>query len=179
MPSKQNSNPLGIDSKNADIDYKDVFAKMINGFALHKIILNDQDKPVNYQFVDVNPAFEKSVGIKKEKIIGRTVIEVIPGTEKDPANWISKYGEVALTGKAIEFENYSEAIKKWFHVSAYSPKKGYFVTISEDISARKQAELDLQAKNDELEKVFKNVVGREAKMIEMKKEIDELKRRIK
>ncbi len=45
-----------------------------------------------------------------------------------------------------------------------------------DITERKQMEADLRARNEQLEKINKMVIGRELKMIELKKEIRRLKR---
>lgn len=120
--------------------YSFLFTNMINAFAYHKIVTDRSGKPVDYIFLEVNDSFERVTGIKKGMLIGRKVTEVIPGIEKEPADWIRKYGNVALGGKSIKFENYSSALKKWFSISAYCPKKGYFVSIFEDITYRKMAE---------------------------------------
>ena len=71
------------------------------------------------------------------------------GIERDPADWIGVYGKVALTCKSIQFENFNETLAQWFHVSAYSPERGYFVAIFENITERKKAEQEVwRAKND-------------------------------
>jgi hypothetical protein len=41
------------------------FEKYPFAYARHKIILDENDKPVNYQFLDVNSAFEDMTGLKK------------------------------------------------------------------------------------------------------------------
>ncbi|MCX6732720.1 MAG: hypothetical protein NTV98_04225 [Candidatus Roizmanbacteria bacterium] len=61
-------------------------------------------------------------------------------------------------------------------VSAYSPKKGYFVTIFEDITVRKLAENNLQKKFEELEKMNQLMIGRELKMVELKKQVESLRK---
>ncbi len=125
------------------------FEKMLDGFAYHKVLVDKSGKPVDYVFLEVNNAFEKMTALKREKIIGKKVTEVLIGIENDPANWISVYGRVALTGEPVKFENYAERLEKWFKVSAYSPETGYFVVLFEDITERKKAETELlQAKND-------------------------------
>ncbi len=148
---------------------------MINGFALHQIICDESGKPVDYKFVEVNAIFEKMTGLKRDNIIGRLVTEVLPGTENDPVHWIEKYGEVALLGKSLEFENYSEALNKWFHIAAYCPETGFFITIFDDITTRKHAEEELKEKNAEQEKLLSSMVGRELKMVEMKEELKKMK----
>ena len=112
---------------------------MMNGYAYHKTIF-DEEKPVNYVFLEVNKAFERLTGLKRDEIIGKKVTEVLPGIENDPADWIGVYGMVAVSGKPIRFENYSEKLKKWYSIYAYSPKKGYFAAIFEDITVRKELE---------------------------------------
>ncbi len=137
------------------INYRLLFDNMVNGFAYHKIEVNKAGKPVDYTFLEINKAFEKYTGIKKKQAIGRKVTEVLPGIEKDPADWIGRYGEVALKGKPIKFEQFAEPLKKWFSVYAYSPEKGYFATIFEDITEHKEAEDTLK----ESEKRFRDLAN--------------------
>jgi PAS domain S-box-containing protein len=94
-------------------------------------------KPIDYIFIDVNPAFEQKTGLKRENIIGKKVTEVLPGTATDPENFIGKYGAVALGGESIHFEAYSSDVKKWFLINAYSPQKYYFVVMFKDIDQLK------------------------------------------
>jgi len=163
---------------NRNKEYKLLFSGMISGFAYHELITDASGKPIDYQFIDINPTFEKIIGKSREEIVGRKVTQVLPGIESDPANWIQKYGEVALKGREIEFENYSQPLSKWFHVSAYSPIKGTFVTIFEDITHIKHSKKEVDDKLDELNKMNKIMVGRELKMHELKMEIAELKKKL-
>jgi hypothetical protein len=78
--------------------------------------------PADYRFLEINPAFEKHTGLTKT-IIGKRVKEVIPTIEN---YWIETYGQVALTGEPVSFENYSAYLKKWYKINAYSPKKNLF-----------------------------------------------------
>jgi PAS domain S-box-containing protein len=115
---------------------------MLDGFALHEIICDDTGRPVDYRFISVNPAFERLTGLRATDVIGRTVLEVMPGTE--PA-WIERYGRVALTGEGIEFEDYSGVLQRHFQITAFCYKPGQFATVFIDITARKQAEASLRA----------------------------------
>jgi PAS domain S-box-containing protein len=129
--------------KNSEDQYRSIFEHMINGAALHKVVTDEKGKPVNYVFLEVNSAFERLTGLKGKEVIGKNVTDVLPGIENDPANWIAKYGNVGLGGKAISFEDYSEPLKKWFSIHSYCPMEGYFVCIFEDITKRKEIELSL------------------------------------
>jgi len=123
--------------------YRELFENLNEGFALHEIILNENGEAIDYRYLDVNPEFERITGLKADRIIGKTVNEVLPGVNSDPANWIGKYGEVALKGKNINFEEYSEALDKWFQVNSFSPRTGQFAVTFSDISERRNANIRL------------------------------------
>ena len=117
--------------------YRLLFHEMLDGFALHEIICDADGAPVDYRFLEANPAFERLTGLRAAAIIGKTVREVIPGIEPE---WIAKYGRVALTGEPIQFENYASALGKYYHVTAFSPRVGQFAVIFEDVTQRQVAE---------------------------------------
>ena len=120
--------------------YRLLFENMMNGFALHEIVLDERGRAVDYVFLEVNSAFERLTGLSREELIGRRVTEVLPGVADDPADWIGRYGAVTLTGEQAHFEQYSGAIGKWFSVLAFRPREGQFATVFEDVTERKRAE---------------------------------------
>ncbi len=65
---------------------------MTEGFALHEILTDDQDRPVDYRFLALNPAFERLTGLTAAGVLNKTVREVLPGIEP---SWIENYGRVA------------------------------------------------------------------------------------
>ncbi|QLA18365.1 PAS domain S-box protein [Desulfolutivibrio sulfoxidireducens] len=121
-------------------DYQTLFREMLNGFALHEILCDEQGEPADYRFLAVNPSFERMTGLRAENIIGRTVLEVMPQTE---SSWIATYGRVALTGVPIFFENYSATLQKHFEITAYRPRQNEFACIFSDVTKRKQAEREV------------------------------------
>lgn len=128
-----------------------IFGNMSEGFAYHRIVLDAAGQPCDYIFYEVNEAFEKLTGLAAKNIVGERVTNVFPGIEKEPEDWIGKYGQVALTGKPVQFENYLKPFEKWFSVSAFSPHEGYFAVTFSDITERKRAELALRQLNETLE----------------------------
>ena len=121
--------------------YRTLFVQMSEGFAVHEMIYDQAGNPVDYRFLEVNPAFEQITGLKRDEIIGRTVLEVLPGTEQ---YWIDTYGRVARTGEEARFENYAQALGKHFQVIAFRPAEGQFATLFVDVSARKRNEEALE-----------------------------------
>ena len=119
--------------------FKSLFEEMTSGVALHEIICDKEGKPIDYLFLDVNSAFEKMTGRNKKDLIGKTMLEVLPETE---SYWIETYGSVALTGNSAQFDNYAKHLKKHFEVKAYSLKFGQFVAVFNDITDKKNSEIE-------------------------------------
>jgi len=115
--------------------YKEVVYNSPTGYAYLKIVCDEQGSPIDYVFLDVNDSFEKYTGLKASSVLEKRVTEVIPGIKDDEIDWISKYGKVALSEELIEFDQYSTALKRHYRIKAFSPKKGYFITLFSDISA--------------------------------------------
>jgi len=128
--------------------YRTLFESMLDGFALHEIILNEQGEPVDYRFLQVNPAFERLTGLQADQVIGRTVREVLPHLEP---HWLQVYGRVALSGQPAHFEEHSRDLGRWFEVTAISPRHGQFATFFNDITARVQGEAMQRLLNRALE----------------------------
>lgn len=135
-----------------------LFRNMSEGFAYHRIVLDSEGRPVDYIFLEANEAFERLTGLRAGNIIGRKATEVLAGIDTDPADWIGKYGKVALTGKPAHFESYSEALERWYLVAAFSPHKGYFAVTFSDISERKRTEEELR-RNREWLRVTLSSIG--------------------
>lgn len=123
--------------QNSEERFRLLFEQLTVGFALHEVILDDQGVPVDYRFLEINPAFEKLTGLRKEEIVGKTVLEIMPTTEK---YWIDTYGQVALSGVPRQIENYSGELNRHYSVNAYSPKFGQFAVLVKDVTDQKQAE---------------------------------------
>jgi len=118
--------------------YKNIFDKSPLGYALHKIIIDEKGTPIDYQFLDVNIAFERMTDLKISEIIGKTLKQVLPNIVNDSFDWIKAYGQIALNGTEMEFEQYSETLKKYYKIYVYSPEKYYFITTFIDITSLKQ-----------------------------------------
>jgi PAS domain S-box-containing protein len=139
--------------KESEEKYRTLFENMINGYAYCKMLFDEKGNPADFMYLEINDAFEKLTGLKREAVVGRKVSEAIPGTRESNPEIFEIYGRVARTGKAESFEIFFKPLRIWFNISVYGPKKDYFVAIFENITKRKELEQELNSYNQRLEKV--------------------------
>lgn len=120
--------------------YRTLFSSMSEGFALHEIICDESGRPIDYEFIEVNEAFERQTGLKRSELIGGRVRQMLPDLEP---YWIETYGRVALQGETVQFEQYSGELGKHYQVYAFSPAHGRFATLFLDITDRRLAEQEI------------------------------------
>jgi len=138
----------------AEEHFRLLFTSMMNGYALHKMIFDKEGNPIDYTFIEVNPAYEKLTGIKAENCIGKTVLELLPNTE---SYWIEHYGNVVKTGKSERFENYSIELNKFYDVYAFCPFENYFAVIINDITDSKAMEELIYQEKERLQITFNSI----------------------
>jgi len=117
--------------------YRTLFESMDEGFCIIEVLF-EQDEPVDYRFLEVNPAFERQTGLTDAT--GKRMRELAPQHE---ARWFDLYGEVALTGEPRRFEQPAEQLDRWYDVYAFrvgEPEERKVAILFSDITGRKEAE---------------------------------------
>jgi len=114
-----------------------LFEQMVSGFALHEIICDQVGEPVDFRYLDANPAFERHTGLNRRDILEKTAKEVLPGIDQE---LIAAYGEVALSGQPKQMEYYSKDLDRHYEISAFCPRRGQFAVTFSDVSSRKKTE---------------------------------------
>lgn len=126
--------------KESEERYRQIFEHMPNGFSLYEVIFDENGEPVDFKFLVINKAHEEITNLRIDHVIGRTFKEIKPLADETR---IKNYCNVGRTSIPTSFEYYSEIVNKYFKVHCFSPVKGQFACIFEDISERKKVELDL------------------------------------
>ena len=149
-----------IDSREALVrsekKYRQLFENSINGFSFHEMIYDDEGKPVDFRYLDVNSAFETHTGIKAADAIGKLASEVLPGIEKTELFEI--YAQVAATGEAQRFETYYEPLNRYYIITAFSPEPNKFATIFADYTVRIRAEKAIQESEKNFRSLFDSML---------------------
>src|SRR5919107_5853800 len=91
-PGRIQSHALGASEER----YRSLLNSIDVGFCVIELQFDDDASPVDFRFLETNPAFEKQSGLSDA--VGRCVRTLVPELE---AHWFETYGRVALTGEAI------------------------------------------------------------------------------
>lgn len=117
--------------------FRTILETIESAFAIVQVKFDADDLPIDYKFIEANPAFERQAGVN---LRGKWVTEFAPNLEQF---WFETYGHVAKTGEPATFENYAEAFKRWFDVRAVSvgePADRQIAIIFSDVTERRTAE---------------------------------------
>ena len=126
-----------------------MFDQMVSASALTEVIFDKKGKPHDYRYLEINPVFEHITGKKRNQVIGKTLLEVFPETER---HWLQSFEKVALSGNPVEIENYHQGLDKYFFVSVFRPQEGQMAITFNDVTERIRFERALQEAHDDLEK---------------------------
>lgn len=111
-------------------------------FAIVQVKFDADDRPVDYCFVEANPAFERQAGVN---LRGKWVTEFAPDLE---SFWFETYGHVAKTGEPANFESYANTFERWFDVRAVrvgEPADRQIAIFFSDVTERRDAQERLRA----------------------------------
>ncbi len=137
--------------------YRLLLENLPDAFAYHQVVTDNEGAPADYIFLEVNAAFEEMTGLKRDKVIGKKVTDVLLGIGKSDFGWLDVYGKVSLSGKPARFESYSEPLNRWYNVCVYSDKPGYFAAVFQDITECKQKEEAYKQSENNNRQILKNI----------------------
>lgn len=136
--------------RESDARLRALFSTMASGFAVHEVVVDAAGKPIDFRFLEVNPALATFIGKSREEIVGHLGSEVF--TEM-AAEWVLNLGMVAISRQPVNFPDLAEYRGRLLHLSAYSPAPGQFALIVTDRTNQKKTESQLVVHNAALEAV--------------------------
>lgn len=128
-----------------------IFERMALGCAHCRMVYED-DRPVDWRYLAVNPAFERLTGLRDAP--GRLVSELIPGIREVNSELLQVYGRVARGGAPESFETFLAGLGLWFAVDVFSPGPEEFVATFSDISERRRIEKRLKLSEEQFRALF-------------------------
>jgi PAS domain S-box-containing protein len=135
--------------------YRTLFESIVEGFCVVEVLFDENEKPVDYRFLEISPSFEAQTGLKNAR--GKRMREMAPLHEE---RWFELYGRVALTGESVHLENEAAELHRWYEVHASrigEPSERRVAILFSDITARKLAENALRESEARLEAMVNGI----------------------
>ncbi len=121
--------------------FHNLFDSMAEGVALHELLLDENQQPVEYRILEVNAAYVSILDIDPAKVVGQLSCAAY-GAEAPP--FLSKYAGVVASGLPVMFEAWFAPLQKYFSISVVPWRSNAFATIFSDISQRKATDQALR-----------------------------------
>ncbi|MCX7634902.1 MAG: PAS domain S-box protein, partial [Syntrophales bacterium] len=134
--------------RESETRFRHLFENMVTAVAVYEAVGDGED----FVFVDFNRAAERIERIDRREVLGRRVTEVFPGVRE--FGLFAVFQRVWRTGVAEDHDisfYQDNRISGWRESRVYKLPSGEVVAVYEDVTARKQAEDEVQRLTAELE----------------------------
>lgn len=132
--------------------YRSLFNSIDAGFCIIDMVYGPDGNPVDYVFLETNPAFERQTGLASA--VGRSIRGMVPEHEQ---KWFDIYAKVAENGGHHRFEEHAEAMGDiWYDVYAFKtgdPAGRQVAVLFNDISPRRKMEHVLRENEERLRRM--------------------------
>jgi signal transduction histidine kinase len=140
--------PLEKALQESEQRYQLLVANMLEGVALHQMVLDEKGHHIDYRIVEVNSQYEKLLKLRRKNVVGKLAREVY---ETADAPYLEVYSQIVLEKKSFRFETYFPHLDRYFSISVAPWGDHGFATIFTDVTEQKLAEEESKNLNKYLE----------------------------
>lgn len=115
------------------------------GYSHCRLIKNEVDIPIDYEFIDANEKFAEITGLEYSDINGERA-KYLFGAENVKREQLNLYKDISENSKDKKYvvEEYREINGKWYKVYLFSEKRGYFTAFFIDETRERRAQEDAE-----------------------------------
>lgn len=144
------AHPAGYPTGNG-MPYKKLFERLEEGCA-HCRMLFDGGQPVDWIYLEVNPAFSTLTGLKE--VEGRKVSELLPGIRASSPDLFDFYARAARGGAPETLESFVPSMGIWCSVHAFNAGPDAFIATFRNLTRLRAAEDAVPASEDSFRSLF-------------------------
>lgn len=129
--------------------YKSLFMNMKIGFAYFEAVKENNNGIIDFIFRELNPAFERLCGKKRDYLRGVPITSFFPEIRKRAVDLIGLFAEIVDTENTHTVEEfYSPLLDKWMSIQGYSPEENHLAIMVYDITEIKRKEQEMEKAKD-------------------------------
>ncbi len=122
--------------RESEADARSFFENMVDACAICEVVVDERGEPVDLRLVDVNPAFERTLSLPADLLVGQTAFMILPTLYRE---WLDLFLEVSQKGVFVAVEEPFPALDRWFHVTGFPVRHGRVAVVFRDITAERKA----------------------------------------
>jgi PAS domain S-box-containing protein len=115
----------------SEADARSFFENMVDACAICEMVVDERGEPADIRLVDVNPAFERTLGLPARLIVGQTAFMILPTLHRE---WLDLFVEVGREGGFVEVEEPFPALDRRFHVTGFPVRDGRVAVVFRDVT---------------------------------------------
>jgi PAS domain S-box-containing protein len=123
--------------RESEEQHRSLFTNMKDGLAVCEMIFDEAGWPVDFSYVQLNPAALQALDCTRDDMVGKTGRQANPTL---PEFVFETVARVLLTGEPADFELYHPTQDKHFDYHAYRIARSRFALLFRDVTGRKRAE---------------------------------------
>lgn len=141
-------------NENKPCEHRDMIHDyMLDAIITHRVIYEENGRPVDSRIIDVNQAFERIINLKRDQIVGMTASQIFGEVPEDIRGRCYK---VAETGISDQFEYQFPLNDSCFDMSVFSAERGTFTAVAHDVTNSRRAQDLLRSSEEKYRLLFEN-----------------------
>ncbi len=122
----------------SELKYRSLFSDMQEGYYIASAIRDDSGHLRDVMFEEINPAFEQLTGLSPEKVVGSTLLQVVPHVADD---MLPAYDQVLKTGNVLLHANKASVMGgRWYENRIRRLDEDRIASVFIDVTERVTAE---------------------------------------
>jgi PAS domain S-box-containing protein len=138
--------------KRSEAKYRGLFDSMAEAFELVELVY-EGGRPVDYTFLDVNPAWEQMTGMRKEQVVGCKASEVLVPVG---GHWPEAMHRAVTTGEVVHLEDYNPTMGKWYSVNIWRYGDGVCGATITDVTEIRRSQKEAEEQGRRLKLILDN-----------------------
>ncbi len=122
-------------------EFRSLFESIPIGISIKEVITDENNIPVDFRYVKVNPEFEVLTGMREKDFVGHTFKDIYPNFTDD---WLQSYFKTASTGETTSYEGHMDHINRHQKIVSFTINDALICTAITDISEHVNYEKNLR-----------------------------------
>ncbi len=139
--------------RESERQYRLLWEHTPTGIGLFEAVSSESGMPLDFRFLEVNPAFERIAGLSANELVGKTIRAMHLHSE---SWWLETGSAVARTGQPLVYQYHDHVRDRHYDVHAYRPAPGHVAVMFVEITDRLHAEAALRRNEQEFRLLAEN-----------------------